>query len=181
MIPKKIHYCWFGRNPLPEKAKKCIASWKKYCPDYEIIEWNEDNFDFDKHAYLRWCYDHKKWAFLSDLARLIVVYENGGIYFDTDSWRESLRGYDFMVGARFHGNVIALWEGIPALFLLTDSRTQELTEFFHLPSLRMEEFDRTQPIEFYFEKADYTKFNRSYQRLYENFCEFLRENCLPSP
>lgn len=84
MIPKKIHYCWFGRNPLPEKAKKCIASWKKYCPNYEIIEWNEDNFDFDKHTYLRWCYAHKKWAFLSDLARLIVVYENGGIYFDTD-------------------------------------------------------------------------------------------------
>ena len=84
MIPRKIHYCWFGRNPLPEKAKKCIASWKKYCPDYEIIEWNEDNFDFDKHTYLRWCYEHQKWAFLSDLARLIVVYENGGIYFDTD-------------------------------------------------------------------------------------------------
>ena len=103
------------------------------------------------------------------------------IYFDTDSWRESLRGYDFMLGARFHGNVIALWEGIPALFLLTDSRTQELTEFFHLPSLRMEEFDRTQPIEFYFEKADYTEFNRNYRRLYENFCEFLRENRLPSP
>ena len=60
MIPRKIHYCWFGRNPLPEKAKKCIASWQKYCPDYEIIEWNEDNFDFDKHTYLRWCYDHPK-------------------------------------------------------------------------------------------------------------------------
>lgn len=84
MIPKKIHYCWFGRNHLPAKAKKCIASWKKYCPDYEIIEWNEDNFDFDKSIYLRWCYEHKKWAFLSDLARLIIVYENGGIYFDTD-------------------------------------------------------------------------------------------------
>lgn len=84
MIPKKIHYCWFGKNPLPQKAEKCIASWKKYCPDYEIIEWNEDNFDFDKSPYLRWCYEHKRWAFLSDLARLIIVYENGGIYYDTD-------------------------------------------------------------------------------------------------
>ena len=84
MIPKKIHYCWFGRNSLPGKAKRCIVSWKKYCLDYEIIEWNEENFDFDKSPYLRWCYEHQKWAFLSDLARLIIVYENGGIYFDTD-------------------------------------------------------------------------------------------------
>ena len=84
MIPKTIHYCWFGKNPLPDKAKKCIASWKKYCPDYEIIEWNEDNFDLNKNPYLHWCYRHQKWAFLSDLARLLVVYENGGIYFDTD-------------------------------------------------------------------------------------------------
>lgn len=84
MIPKKIHYCWFGRNPLPRKAEKCIESWRKFCPDYEIIEWNEDNFDFNRNPYLRWCYEHRKWAFLSDLARLIIIYENGGIYFDTD-------------------------------------------------------------------------------------------------
>lgn len=84
MIPKKIHYCWFGMGEKPELAKKCIQSWKKYCPDYEIIEWNEDNFDIDQYPYLRWCYDNKKWAFLSDFARLLVVYQNGGIYFDTD-------------------------------------------------------------------------------------------------
>ena len=84
MIPKKIHYCWFGRGEKPELAKKCIQSWIKYCPDYEIIEWNEDNFDIDQYPYLRWCYDNKKWAFLSDFARLLVVYQNGGIYFDTD-------------------------------------------------------------------------------------------------
>lgn len=84
MIPKKIHYCWFGRGEKPKLAKKCIQSWKKYCPDYEIIEWNEDNFDIDQYPYLRWCYDNKKWAFLSDFARLLVVYQNGGIYFDTD-------------------------------------------------------------------------------------------------
>ncbi len=84
MIPKKIHYCWFGRNELPALAKKCIASWKKYCPDYEIIEWNEDNFDLDYNGYTRYCYDNKKWAFLSDFVRLVVVAEQGGIYFDTD-------------------------------------------------------------------------------------------------
>ena len=84
MIPKKIHYCWFGRNPKPKLAEKCIASWKKYCPDYEIIEWNEDNFNLDYNEYTRYCYDNKKWAFLSDFARLVVVAEHGGIYFDTD-------------------------------------------------------------------------------------------------
>lgn len=84
MIPKKIHYCWFGQNEKPKLAKKCIASWKSICPDYEIREWNENNFDLDQYPYLRWCYDTKKWAFLSDLARLIIIEQNGGIYFDTD-------------------------------------------------------------------------------------------------
>ena len=84
MIPKKIHYCWFGKNKKPASVNKCLASWKKYCPDYEIIEWNEDNFDLDEYPYLRWCHDNKKWAFLSDFARLLIIKKNGGIYFDTD-------------------------------------------------------------------------------------------------
>ena len=84
MIPKKIHYCWFGGKELPELAKKCIASWEKFCPDYEIIRWDESNFDLDQTPYARWCYDNGKWAFLSDYARLAVVAEQGGLYFDTD-------------------------------------------------------------------------------------------------
>lgn len=84
MIPKKIHYCWFGRNPKPQMAEKCIASWKKYCPDYEIIEWNEDNFDVNMNGYTCMCYGQKKYAFLSDYVRLLVVAEQGGVYFDTD-------------------------------------------------------------------------------------------------
>lgn len=92
MIPKRIHYCWFGRNPLPIKAQKCIASWKKYCPDYEIIEWNEDNFDVELNAYTKMCYEEKKYAFLTDYVRLLVVYEQGGIYFDTDV--EVLQSFD---------------------------------------------------------------------------------------
>lgn len=84
MIPKMIHYCWFGRGEKPKLAQKCIASWKKYCPDFEIIEWNEDNFDLDYNGYTRYCYDNKKWAFLSDFVRLVVVAEHGGLYFDTD-------------------------------------------------------------------------------------------------
>ncbi|MCD8231871.1 MAG: glycosyl transferase [Clostridiales bacterium] len=84
MIPKKIHYCWFGQNEKPRKVQHCIESWYKYCPDFEIIEWNEDNFKMDQYPYLGWCYKNKKWAFLSDFARLLVVSEYGGIYFDTD-------------------------------------------------------------------------------------------------
>ena len=84
MIPKKIHYCWFGKNPLPADVKKCIESWKKYCPDYEIIEWNESNFDITQNPFMKAAYENKAWAFVSDYARLKVVYDNGGIYLDTD-------------------------------------------------------------------------------------------------
>lgn len=84
MIPKKIHYCWFGRNPLPESAQKCIASWRKYLPDYEIIEWNEDNFDVNSIPYTAQAYEAKKYAFVSDYARFKILYEHGGLYFDTD-------------------------------------------------------------------------------------------------
>ena len=84
MIPKKIHYCWVGGNPLPESAKKCISSWRRYCPDYEIIEWNESNYDFTKNQYMRESFEAKKWAFATDYARLDIIYQYGGIYLDTD-------------------------------------------------------------------------------------------------
>ena len=84
-IPKKIHYCWFGGNPLPELAKKCIASWKKYCPDYEIVEWNENNFDISSAPlYVREAYEAKKWAFVTDYVRLYAMVNYGGVYMDTD-------------------------------------------------------------------------------------------------
>lgn len=83
-IPKIIHYCWFGRGPKPELAEKCIASWKKNCPDYIIKEWNEDNFDLDSNLYVRQAYDCRKFAFVSDYARLCALYNEGGIYMDTD-------------------------------------------------------------------------------------------------
>ena len=84
MIPKIIHYCWFGGKEKPKLALKCIKSWKKYCPDYQIIEWNEQNFDTDFNPYTKMCYENKKWAFLSDYVRLWVVKTYGGVYFDTD-------------------------------------------------------------------------------------------------
>lgn len=84
MIPKKIHYCWFGGNPKSKLIKKCIKSWKKHCPDYEIIEWNENNFDVNCCDYVKEAFEAKKWAFLTDYARLWILYNHGGIYLDTD-------------------------------------------------------------------------------------------------
>ena len=84
MIPKIIHYCWFGRKALPRSAKKCIESWKKYLPDYEIKEWNEDNFDVNMIPYTQEAYSAKRYAFVSDYARFYILYHYGGIYFDTD-------------------------------------------------------------------------------------------------
>ena len=84
MIPKVIHYCWFGGKPLPKLAKKCIASWKKYCPGYEIKEWNESNYNFNSCEYANEAYKAKKYAFVSDFARFDILYRYGGIYFDVD-------------------------------------------------------------------------------------------------
>ena len=84
MIPKKIHYCWFGKGKKSNLINSCIESWEKYCPDWEIIEWNESNFDIHQLPYMEEAYEQKKWAFVSDMARLMILYEHGGIYLDTD-------------------------------------------------------------------------------------------------
>ncbi len=95
MIPKKIHYCWFGGNPKPDSVQKCINSWKRFCPDYEIIEWNESNFDIHCMPFVEQAIEAKKYAFASDVARLMVVYENGGLYFYTDV--EVIRSFDALL------------------------------------------------------------------------------------
>lgn len=84
MIPKIIHYCWFGGESLPELTQKCILSWKKFCPDYQIMRWDESNFDYSKRQYTLEAYQAQKWAFVTDVARLEAVYHYGGFYFDTD-------------------------------------------------------------------------------------------------
>ena len=91
-IPKIIHYCWFGGNPLPDSAQKCIDSWKKYLPDYQIREWNESNYNIEKCEFVKEAYAHQNWAFVTDYARLDVVCEFGGIYLDTDV--EIVRSFD---------------------------------------------------------------------------------------
>ena len=94
-IPHIIHYCWFGRNPKSELVLNCIESWKKYLPGYEIREWNEDNYDVTQVNFVKEAYENQKWAFVSDYARLKIVYENGGIYLDTDV--ELLKNLDFLL------------------------------------------------------------------------------------
>ncbi|WP_155832335.1 glycosyltransferase family 32 protein [Butyrivibrio sp. MC2013] len=83
-IPRIIHYCWFGKNPIPDKLREYMDSWKRFCPDYEIIRWNEDNYDINKWPYVREAYNAGKLGFVPDMIRLDVLYNHGGIYFDTD-------------------------------------------------------------------------------------------------
>ena len=94
-IPKTIHYCWFGRTPLTRLGRKCISSWRKYLPDYEIKEWNEDNFDVNIIPYVKEAYEAKKYAFVSDYARFWILYHYGGLYFDTDV--EIIRNMDDII------------------------------------------------------------------------------------
>lgn len=98
MIPKIIHYCWFGGNEKPEIIKKCIESWKLKCPDYEIMEWNESNFDISINRYMKEAYDNKKWGFVPDYARVWIIYNYGGIYMDTDV--EILQSFDSLLDYR---------------------------------------------------------------------------------
>lgn len=84
MIPKTIHYCWFGHGQMPELALKCIASWEKYLPDYKLKLWNEDTFDVNSNSYTKEAYEARKYAFVTDYVRLYALYNEGGIYMDTD-------------------------------------------------------------------------------------------------
>ena len=102
MIPKIIHYCWFGRGEMSPLAKRCIQSWKKYLPDYQIMEWNEENFNLDLYPYAREAYDHNKYAFVADVCRLYALYTVGGIYMDTGV--EVVKSYDpFLHHSAFSG------------------------------------------------------------------------------
>lgn len=98
MIPKIIHYCWVGDAPKPQSVLYCIESWKKYCPDYEIREWNEENYDFSKNEYMRQAYEAQKWGFVPDYARLDIIYQYGGVYLDTDV--EIIKSFDALLEKR---------------------------------------------------------------------------------
>lgn len=84
MIPRKIHYCWFGNRPIPNKLEKYLNTWQKYCPDYEIKLWSEKNFDVYSHPFTKRAYENNKFAFVSDYVRAYALYNEGGVYLDTD-------------------------------------------------------------------------------------------------
>ena len=117
-IPPVIHYCWFGNNPLPDLYKRCIESWHKYCPDYEIIEWNEKNCDMKDNLYSKQAYEVGKYGFVPDYFRLKIIYENGGIYLDTDveliKNLDDLRHEEAFCGLQYPGQV-ALGLGFGAM------------------------------------------------------------------
>ncbi len=118
VIPKKIHYCWFGGGKLPEHFQRNIESWRRQCPDYEITEWNERNYDVAKNKYMKQAYDHKKWGFVPDYARLDIVNTHGGLYFDTDV--RMLKSFDMLLQYEFFcgfesGGGINLGQGFGAV------------------------------------------------------------------
>lgn len=102
MIPKTIHYCWFGRGEMPELAKRCLASWHEYMPDWEYKLWNEDNFDVNSTPYTKEAYEARKYAFVSDYVRLKALCEDGGLYMDVDFMAyksfDDLMKYDAFIG-----------------------------------------------------------------------------------
>jgi hypothetical protein len=98
MIPKIIHYCWFGHGPKPPFVDRCISSWHKHLPDYKIVEWNTNNFDYNYCPYSREAYQMDKFAFVSDVARAYVLYHHGGIYLDTDV--EIFKSFDHLLDHR---------------------------------------------------------------------------------
>ena len=113
MIPKKIHYCWFGRGEMPQAAKDCMASWKKYMPDWEYKLWNEDNFDVHCNAYCSEAYKAGKYAFVSDVARLKALHDEGGLYLDTDV--EVFRSFEPLL----HRHAFAGFEGCKRVLVAT--------------------------------------------------------------
>ena len=118
MIPKTIHYCWFGGKGLPHEVKACIRSWEKYCPDYRIVRWDESNFDVSSHSFCKCAYDDCAWAFVSDYVRLKVVYEHGGIYLDADvevvRCLDPLLDHACFLGVQQEGHVCATGLGFGA-------------------------------------------------------------------
>lgn len=174
MIPKTIHYCWFGGSPKGEPIEKCIASWRQHMPEYEIVEWNENNFDINQHPYTRMANQNKKWAFISDYARLAILRDRGGIYLDTDMFvvkslneildREIIIGYedDKYINASILGS-------IPNHPYISDVLTEydTLTECVPIPKIltnvytsRQYGFTPFSPVYFYpFDSHNIKKFN----------------------
>lgn len=128
MIPKTIHYCWFGGNPLPEDTKYYIETWKKHLPDYQIKEWNEETFDLNSNRYVREAYESKKWAFITDYVRLYALSTEGGVYMDTDV--EVLKSLDvFLSDKGFSG--FERVDAVPTGIMASEKNHPFINELLH--------------------------------------------------
>lgn len=166
---------------LPEKIKGC-ANFKSFS---HILNQTDKNFltycaerdmrFIEQTGYFtEWNAQDKNYFNLIDgwmKRRAVLPYTLG-------EWCTALNGYNFSLGGRFHGNVVALWNGMKSLFIVSDSRTTELTDFFHLPTITFSEFDANKPLEYYYDKADYTNFNKHYPALFKAFRDFVKKNGL---
>ena len=140
-----------------------------YCANrrYDFIEQTEYEFEPENAADIRYYHYVSKW-----------INSKKKIFFDANEWKKFLMNFQFSMGLRFHGNVVALWNQIPSLFFVIDSRTEELARYFDLPFIKMQNFDDEKPIEYYYELADYETFNKTYRTKYLKYQEFLRKNNL---
>ncbi len=143
-IPKVIHYCWFGNKPLPKLAQRCIASWKKYCPEFEIKEWNEKNFDINQIPYTKQAYQAGKYAFVSDYARFWILKQYGGVYMDTDvelinSLNEILMKGPYIGCEKDFDEGIRLAPGLGMATPANNGFINELTAFYHSLNFRNED------------------------------------------
>ena len=140
-IPKVIHYCWFGKNSIPDYCREWMKSWRKYCPDYEIVEWNEDNYDVRKCEYMCEAYDAKQWSYVSDYARLDIIYNYGGIYLDTDV--ELLRNLDpfrFQEAFAFFQDVLVVSTGLGFGAVPNNPIIKEMRDYYD--KFHYNEYDR---------------------------------------
>lgn len=166
---KPIHNVALNFSTFYEKLKKHEKHFLIYGADhnYHFIEQTHSKFtnnivnDEALFVYINKWLSQKTYAF-----------------FDASEWQKFLKPFDFAMGMRFHGNVINVWNKTPALFFPIDSRTKELSDFFHFPQMNIEDFDKEKPIEYYAEKADYTDFNKHYPNLLDNFIDFIKKNNL---
>lgn len=166
-----------------EKLEKSSSNFRSF---YGKLSVSEKHFLSYCAKYNMQFIEQTKWNFAPELVNDPAYYayvqdwlsKNAVLPTSFEEWRSALEGITFSIGGRFHGNVIALWNGIRSLFLTVDSRTKELTDFFHLPSMPMSRFHKERPLEYYFDQADYTDFNRIYPKLYEKFVDFVNRNGL---
>ncbi len=164
MIPKIIHYCWFGKAPLPKLTKQCIRSWKKHCPDFEIKEWNETNSPLHLFPFAQQALEEKKWAFVADVIRLYALYTEGGIYLDTDVellkpltpflHHQAFIGYEkdinakgekviqtALIGSEAHGTWVASWlKGYDGMTFHIDRITEYINSHLIADDLRQKGF-----------------------------------------